>query len=120
MGLELPEPIVTDACRDFNFTNEIGYGGSIRLLKNIIGLWLVQECRRAWVAEGNDFSYAELAELAAAAEPHRSVLNPSDPLFLSPDKMPQRIAETCRETGQPIPESPGEMRFGLLINNSTR
>jgi len=109
IGLELPEPIVTDACRDFNFTNEIGYGGSIRLLKNIIGLWLVQECRRAWVAEGNDFSYAELAELAAAAEPHRSVLNPSDPLFLAPDKMPQRIVETCRETGQPIPESPGEI-----------
>ena len=107
IGLELPEPIVTDACRDFNFTNEIGYGGSIRLLKNIIGLWLVQECRRAWVAEGNDFSYAELAELAAAAEPHRAVLNPSDPRFLAPDNMPKRIAETCRETGQPVPETPG-------------
>ena len=107
MGLELPEPIVTDACRELNFTNEIGYGGSVRLLKNIIGLWLVQECRRAWVAEGNDYSYAKLEELAAAAEPHRSVLNPSDPRFLAPDNMPQRIAETCRETGQPVPETPG-------------
>ena len=72
MGLELPEPIVTDACRELNFTNEIGYGGSIRLLKNIIGLWLVQECRRAWAAGGNDYSYADLADLAASAEPHRS------------------------------------------------
>ena len=107
MGLELPEPIVTDACRELNFTNEIGYGGSVRLLKNIIGLWLVQECRRAWAAGGNDYSYADLADLAASAEPHRSVLNPSDPRFLAPDNMPQRIAETCRETGQPVPESPG-------------
>ncbi len=104
MGLELPEPIVTDACRELNFTNEIGYGGSIRLLKNIIGLWLVQECRRAWAAGGNEYSYADLADLAASAEPHRSVLNPSDPRFLAPDNMPQRIAETCRETGQPVPE----------------
>ena len=107
MGLELSEPIVTDACRELNFTNEIGYGGSIRLLKNIIGLWLVQECRRAWAAGGNEYSYADLADLAASAEPHRSVLNPSDPRFLAPDNMPQRIAETCRETGQPVPESPG-------------
>ncbi len=107
MGLELPEPIVTDACRELNFTNEIGYGGSIRLLKNIIGLWLVQECRRAWAAGGNEYSYADLADLAASAEPHQSVLNPSDPRFLAPDNMPQRIAETCRETGQPVPESPG-------------
>ena len=107
MGLELSEPIVTDACRELNFTNEIGYGGSIRLLKNIIGLWLVQECRRAWAAGGNEYSYADLADLAASAEPHRSVLNPSDPRFLAPDNMPQRIAETCRETGQLVPESPG-------------
>ena len=107
MGLELSEPIVTDACRELNFTNEIGYGGSIRLLKNIIGLWLVQECRRAWAAGGNEYSYADLADLAASAEPHRSILNPSDPRFLAVDNMPQRITETCRETGQPVPESPG-------------
>jgi rhamnulokinase len=107
LGLELPGPIITDACRELNFTNEIGYGGSIRLLKNIIGLWLVQECRRAWAAQGNDHSYADLAEQAAVAEPYVSVLNPSDPRFLAPDDMPQRIAEYCRETGQPIPATPG-------------
>ena len=107
MGLELPEPILTDACRELNFTNEIGHGGSIRLLKNIVGLWLVQECRRAWAAQGDDYSYADLAEQAAAAEPWHSVINPSDPRFLSPDNMPQRIAEACRETGEPVPETPG-------------
>ncbi|MDP6082976.1 MAG: rhamnulokinase family protein [Verrucomicrobiota bacterium] len=107
MGLELPDPIITDACREFNFTNEIGHGGSIRLLKNIVGLWLVQECRRAWAAQGNDYSYADLTEQATAAEPYRSVINPSDPRFLSPDDMPQRIADACHETGQPVPETPG-------------
>ena len=107
MGLEIPKPIITDACRELNFTNEIGYGGSIRLLKNIIGLWLVQECRRAWGAQGNEYSYADLAEQAGATEPYVSVLNPSDPRFLAPDDMPQRIADTCRESGQPIPGTPG-------------
>ena len=107
MGLEIPEPIITDACRELNFTNESGYGGSIRLLKNIIGLWLVQECRRAWGAQGNEYSYADLAEQAGATEPYVSVLNPSDPRFLAPDDMPQRIADTCRESGQPIPGTPG-------------
>ncbi len=107
MGLELPEPIISDACRELNFTNEIGYGGSIRLLKNIVGLWLVQECRRAWAVQGNDYSYADLAGQAAAAEPYLCVINPSDPRFLSPDDMPQRIADACRETGQPIPGTPG-------------
>ena len=107
MGLELPGPIVSDTCRELNFTNEVGYGGSIRLLKNIIGLWLVQECRRAWAAQGNEYSYADLAEQAGVAEPYVSVLNPSDPRFLAPDDMPQRIGDYCRETNQPIPETPG-------------
>ena len=106
IGLELAKPILTDACRELNFTNEIGHGGTIRLLKNIVGLWLVQECRRAGAALGNDYSYAHLAEQAAAAEPWRSVINPSDPRFLSPDNMPLRIADACRETGEPVPETP--------------
>ena len=67
----------------------------------------MQECRRAWAAQGDDYSYADLAEQAAAAEPWHSVINPSDPRFLSPDNMPQRIAEACRETGEPVPETPG-------------
>ncbi|HJN90659.1 MAG TPA: rhamnulokinase family protein, partial [Verrucomicrobiota bacterium] len=107
LGIELSEPIINNRCRELNFTNEIGYGGSVRLLKNIVGLWLVQECRRAWAEQGNEFSYADLAEQAVAAEPYRSVINPSDPRFLSPDDMPQRIVDACHETGQPVPETPG-------------
>jgi rhamnulokinase len=62
LGVELTELIITDQCRELNFTNEIGYGGSVRLLKNIIGLWLVQECRREWARSGEEFDYATLSE----------------------------------------------------------
>lgn len=109
MGLELTEPIVTHDCRELNFTNEIGYGNSTRLLKNIIGLWLVQECRRSWAKQGNDYSYEELTKMAMKSEPHRSVLNPSDPRFLAPENMPKLIAEICNETNQLVPETPGEI-----------
>src|SRR5207302_8682510 len=73
MGVELPAPIITDDCRALNFTNEIGFGGSVRLLKNIIGLWLVQECRREWARTGQDLDYATLTQLAAEAPPFTSV-----------------------------------------------
>ncbi len=109
MGVELTAPILTEACRELNFTNEIGFGGSIRLLKNIIGLWLVQECRRAWAGEGQDFDYAVLTQMAEAAEPFVSLLNPADGRFLSPGDMPQKIAAYCREHGQPVPTHPGAM-----------
>lgn len=108
LGCELPQPNLTPACREANFTNEIGYGNSVRLLKNIAGLWLVQECRRAWAAEGIELSYAELAALAEAAEPFRSLLHPADDRFVAPGGMPQRIAAFCSETGQPVPRTPGE------------
>jgi len=107
MGVELPAPIVTDACRELNFTNEIGFGGSVRLLKNILGLWLIQECRRDWALAGQQYDYATLTDLAAAAPPFRSLINPADPRFVGPDDMPAKIASFCRETGQPVPASPG-------------
>ncbi|HVY69662.1 MAG TPA: FGGY-family carbohydrate kinase, partial [Verrucomicrobiae bacterium] len=109
MGVELTKPVITDASRDLNFTNEIGHGGTIRLLKNIIGLWLVQECRRHWVAAQGEqgFDYATLTELAAAAPPFVSLVDPNDPRFLAPDNMPLKIASFCRETGQPEPATPG-------------
>ncbi|MHC1768046.1 MAG: rhamnulokinase family protein [Verrucomicrobiia bacterium] len=107
MGVEWADPIINDACRELNFTNEIGYGGSVRLLKNIIGLWLVQECRRAWARAGREYDYAELARLAAEAAPFVSLINPADPRFLRPENMPDTIAGFCRETGQPVPETPG-------------
>ncbi len=108
LGCELREPLVTDACRDANFTNEIGYGNSVRLLKNIAGLWLVQECRRAWKTEGKEYSYAELVGLAETAVPFRSLVNPSDDRFLSPGDMPAKIAAFCVEHGFPEPRNPGE------------
>lgn len=107
LGAELPSPVITDACQELNFTNEIGHGGSVRLLKNIIGLWLVQECRREWERAGQRFDYAALTRLADAAPPFVSLINPADPRFLAPGEMPQKIAAFCRETGQPEPPSPG-------------
>lgn len=107
MGVELNRPILTDACREMNFTNEIGFGGSVRLLKNIVGLWLVQECRREWARGGQEYDYAALTQLAAEARPFVSLINPADPRFVSPDNMPEKIAAYCRETGQPVPASPG-------------
>ena len=99
IGVEWPHPVITDPGRDLGFTNEIGFGNTVRLLKNIVGLWLVQECRRQWVKEGKKYDFAALEQLAAAAPPLVSLINPNDPRFLSPDDMPEKIAGFCRETG---------------------
>ncbi len=107
MGVESPHPIINDQGRDLNFTNEIGFGGSIRLLKNIIGLWLIQECRRDWARAGKEYDYAELGELAAESPPFVSLINPTDPRLVSPEDMPAKMAAICRETGQPVPATPG-------------
>ena len=107
MGVELPKPVINEQARTLGFTNEIGFGDTIRLLKIIIGLWIVQECRRQWVKEGAKYEFAELEKLAAAAPPFVSLINPDDPRFLSPDNMPEKIADFCRETSQPVPASPG-------------
>ena len=107
LGVELKSPVVTGACRDMNFTNEIGFGGSVRFLKNIVGLWIVQECRRKWARAGQEFDYDTLTRLASEAPPFVSLINPADPRFLSPDDMPGKIAAFCRETGQPAPADPG-------------
>ena len=103
MGVEWPQPIITDQGRALGFTNEIGFGNSVRLLKNIVGLWIVQECRRQWPKEGKKYDFAALEQLAAAAPPFVSLINADDPRFLSPDNMPKKIAEFCQETGQPVP-----------------
>jgi len=107
MGLERPAPVVTATCRDLNFTNEIGFGGAIRLLKNISGLWIIQECRRSWERQGMRFDYDSLSRLASQATPFRSLMVPSDPRFLAPVDMPSAIAAYCMETSQPVPDSPG-------------
>jgi rhamnulokinase len=105
LGVELPEPLINEQVREANFTNEIGYGGTVRFLKNIVGLWIVQECRRDWMAAGETWSYEELMNLAEFAEPLRSVIQPNDPRFASPGNMLLKIQEFCGETGQEIPKS---------------
>ncbi|MBI1916103.1 MAG: rhamnulokinase [Planctomycetes bacterium] len=107
MGVEVPAPLLTDAARDFNFTNEGGVGGTIRLLKNIMGLWLVQECRRAWEKQGHSHSYDELARLAESAPPFVSLVDPDDPSFILPPNMPATLGEFCQRTGQAVPQEPG-------------
>ncbi len=106
MGVELEAPVINDRVRELNFTNEVGAGGRIRLLKNIAGLWLLQECRRAWAAEGREYSYAELARLAEEAGPARAILDVD--AFLHPGDMPRKIAAWCREHGMTPPATPGE------------
>lgn len=108
MGMEVPAPIIDERSRRYNFTNEGGVGGTFRFLKNIMGLWLVQECRRTWERAGRRYEYAELAELAGRARPFAAILDPDDPSFLAPGDMPARIAEYCRRTGQTPPDGPGE------------
>ena len=109
LGVQLPVPIINDTCRELNFTNEIGFGGSVRLLKNIVGLWVVQECRRAWAISGQEFDYATLTKLAGEAAPLVSLIDLTDPRFVSPGDMPKKIADYCSESGQPIPQNPGAM-----------
>ena len=107
MGVEKSQPVINDQSRSLGFTNEIGYGGTARLLKNIIGLWLIQESRRHWNKGAKKYEFAELEKLAVAAAPFASLINPDDARFLSPDNMPGKIADFCRETGQPVPADIG-------------
>lgn len=107
MGVEWPRPIINDQSRNLGFTNEIGCGDTVRLLKNIVGLWLIQESRRHWAKGGKKFDFAELEKQAAAAPAFVSLINPDDPRFLSPDDMPGKIAQFCQETGQPVPATIG-------------
>lgn len=107
MGFESPEPVITAQSLAFNLTNEGGVGGTFRCSKNIMGLWLVQECRRTWAAQGHDWSYGDLAQLAAEAAPLVALVDPDAEEFFKPGDMPERIRAFCRRTGQPAPEGPG-------------
>jgi rhamnulokinase len=112
MGVEVDDPVVNDKARELNFTNELGAGGKVRLLKNIAGLWLLQECRRAWAAEGAEYSYEQLARMAAEAKAFSAIINPD--AFLEPGDMPAKIAEHCRRTGQQPPATHAEFARTIL------
>jgi rhamnulokinase len=107
VGMELPGPVLGEASRRANFTNETGIDGTIRYLRNVMGLWLLQESVRTWSAQGLAADLGTLLAAAARAPGLRAVVNPDDPDFLTPGDMPGRIARACRQTGQDPPADPG-------------
>jgi len=107
MGAELSEPVINAKSLAFDFTNEGGVCDTFRLLKNITGLWLVQECRRTWARQGEALSYDALTQVAAQAVPLQSLVDPDHGEFLRPGDMPARVRAFCRRTGQPVPDSRG-------------
>jgi len=109
VGLEVREAQLSKQVLDFNLTNEGGVDGTYRLLKNITGLWLVQQCKRAFEAKGKKVEYAQLVRLAKAAPPLPSFIDPDDPRFGNPPNMPAAIRAFCKETRQPIPNSEGAL-----------
>jgi rhamnulokinase len=109
MGVEVKKASLSARTQELNLTNEGGLDGTYRLLKNIMGLWLVQQCKRAFDARGRKYEYAQLAQMAAKAPALRSIVNPDDSRFLNPPDMPKAIQDFCRETGQPVPKTEGEL-----------
>ncbi|MEN6560466.1 MAG: rhamnulokinase family protein [Acidobacteriota bacterium] len=113
VGVEEKAPVISELSLRANFTNEGGVGGTIRFLKNVSGLWLVQGCRKAWSAEG-PVTYDELTRAAAEAAPFAALVNPDAPDFLNPPDMPEAIAAYCRRTGQPVPGTRAALVRSLL------
>jgi sugar (pentulose or hexulose) kinase len=109
MGIEAKEPITSDEAFESGFCNELGVNGSVRFLKNISGLWLLQECKRQWALDGKDYNFAAMTRMAEAAEPFSAFIDPDDPVFASPGDMPEKIVAFCRGTGQKVPEDPGQI-----------
>jgi rhamnulokinase len=109
LGVELPAPVLDDAARDANLTNERGVDGTTRLLKNVMGLWLEQECARLW-----GLDHAAVFHAAAAAPPGGPLFDPDDDAFLHPCDMPARIAQACERAGQPAPVGPGAITRSIL------
>jgi rhamnulokinase len=109
MGAEVQKASLSARTQEYNLTNEGGLDGTYRLLKNIMGLWLIQQCKRKFDARGQSHSYAQLEHMAAQAPSLRSLVNPDDLRFLNPPDMPRVLQEFCQETGQPVPQSEGEL-----------
>lgn len=108
-GTELTKPVVDENSYNLNVTNEGGINGKTTFLKNIIGLWLIQESRRQYKRDGKDYSYADLEKFALAAEPFKCFIDPDDPVFVAPGNLPERVRDYCRNTNQYVPETPGEV-----------
>ncbi|MBS3792682.1 rhamnulokinase [Candidatus Bipolaricaulota bacterium] len=109
MGKEIEDPVINDDVLEANFTNEGGVAGTYRFLRNLTGLWIIQECKREWEKEGKEYSYEELTDMARAAKPFVSFLDTDHESFLSPGDMPEKIRYFCERTGQTKPEDKGQI-----------
>jgi rhamnulokinase len=109
VGAEVVQPVIMPASLAGNFTNEGGVSGTVRLLKNVSGLWLLQECRRVWAERGEDYSHEWLLAAAEASPPFPALVDPDDPAFLHPDDMPAALRNYCVRAGQPAPEGPAAL-----------
>lgn len=109
LGVEVQQAVLGNRALSWNVTNEGGIDGTYRLLKNIMGLWLVQECKRSFERRGKNYDYAQLLQMARDAEPFRSLVDPDDHAFLAPDDMPRALQQWCHEHGQPAPETEGQL-----------
>ncbi|UKS31207.1 rhamnulokinase [Paenibacillus sp. HWE-109] len=109
LGTETDAPVLSEQAQAWNFTNEGGVYGTNRLLKNIMGLWLIQECKRTWDKEGRNISFAELVKLAEPVKPFQFFIDPDDDMFLNPAHMPKQIQQYCRDTNQTVPQTEGEI-----------
>lgn len=120
MGVELAHPILSDKCRELNFTNEGGANGSVRLLKNIAGLWPFQQCRAAWQRSGKKYEWAELTNMAVRAKPLQCLVDLDHPMFVAPDNMVDSILQFCKQTGQPMPADEGAIARATLESLALR
>ncbi len=120
LGTEMAGPLLSPETMELEFSNEGGVGGTYQLLKNIMGLWLLQECKREWDEQGKEIGFPELVRLAEQAAPFRSLVHPDDPRFFSPGGMADKIRSFCAETNQPIPQSEGEIARCILESLALR
>ncbi|MBK5106784.1 MAG: rhamnulokinase [Anaerolineales bacterium] len=109
VGLEVQHPIINEAALLANVTNEGGVYNTYRLLKNVMGLWILHQCRQTWAAQGKKYSYDELVSLAQKVPPHQAIIDPDDDRFLPPGNHPQKIKDYCAETGQTVPTNTGSI-----------
>ena len=116
LGLEIKDAIMTDAAYEANVTNEGGYENTYRLLKNIMGLWVVDQCRATWETQGNDYSFEQLTQMIESADSFTAFIEPDDSIFLAPGDMPSRVVEYCKKTQQPIPETDAEVIAAVYVS----
>ena len=115
MGIEVKDPVITDETAALNITNEGGVEGTTRLLKNITGMWILEQCIKEWKKEGAEYSYPEIVKMAGEATPFRSFIDPDDPSFANPPSMAAAIRNYCAASGQPVPQTHADQ--GLLPQN---